>query len=130
MDISIHASFLPHSDPDAALAFYRDTLGFEVRNAVGYQGMRWITVGPVCRNVVRLVKGCSRLAMSRACVLLSSPRNVPESDCITHLPCGRVLRRGATLASRPHNASTREGLAGMRGTRGVATYAPNDPRPR
>ncbi len=47
MDISISASFLPHNDPDASLAFYRDTLGFEVRNDVGYQGMRWITVGPV-----------------------------------------------------------------------------------
>src|SRR6476660_1083365 len=47
MDITIHASFLPHNDPDAALAFYRDTLGFEVRNDVGYGGMRWITVGPV-----------------------------------------------------------------------------------
>jgi uncharacterized glyoxalase superfamily protein PhnB len=46
MDIMIHASFLPHNDPDAALAFYRDLLGFEVRNDVGYQGMRWITVGP------------------------------------------------------------------------------------
>jgi catechol 2,3-dioxygenase-like lactoylglutathione lyase family enzyme len=46
MDISISASFLPHSDPDASLAFYRDTLGFEVRNDVGYDGMRWITVGP------------------------------------------------------------------------------------
>ena len=46
MDIAIHASFLPHDDPDASLAFYRDTLGFEVRNDVGYGGMRWITVGP------------------------------------------------------------------------------------
>jgi catechol 2,3-dioxygenase-like lactoylglutathione lyase family enzyme len=46
MDISIHASFLPHTDPDASLAFYRDTLGFEVRGDVGYGGMRWITVGP------------------------------------------------------------------------------------
>jgi catechol 2,3-dioxygenase-like lactoylglutathione lyase family enzyme len=46
MDITIHASFLPHTDPDASLAFYRDTLGFEVRNDVGYKGMRWITVGP------------------------------------------------------------------------------------
>src|SRR6187431_1301859 len=46
MDISISASFLPHSAPEASLAFYRDTLGFEVRNDVGYQGMRWITVGP------------------------------------------------------------------------------------
>jgi uncharacterized glyoxalase superfamily protein PhnB len=46
MDITIHATFLPHNDPDAALAFYRDTLGFEVRNDVGYDGLRWITVGP------------------------------------------------------------------------------------
>jgi uncharacterized glyoxalase superfamily protein PhnB len=46
MDINIHASFLPHSDPDASLAFYRDTLGFEVRGDVGRGGKRWITVGP------------------------------------------------------------------------------------
>ncbi len=46
MDITIHSSFLPHDDPDASLAFYRDTLGFEIRNDVGYGGMRWITVGP------------------------------------------------------------------------------------
>jgi uncharacterized glyoxalase superfamily protein PhnB len=46
MDITIHASFLPQTDPDAALAFYRDTLGFEVRNDVGHNGLRWITVGP------------------------------------------------------------------------------------
>src|SRR5262245_21242433 len=46
MDITIHNSFLPQTDPEAALAFYRDILGFEVRNDVGYQGMRWITVGP------------------------------------------------------------------------------------
>jgi uncharacterized glyoxalase superfamily protein PhnB len=46
MDISIHASYLPQDDPDAALAFYRDTLGFEVRNDVGYNGLRWLTVGP------------------------------------------------------------------------------------
>jgi catechol 2,3-dioxygenase-like lactoylglutathione lyase family enzyme len=46
MDITIHSSFLPHSDPDVSLAFYRDALGFEVRNDVGYGGMRWITVGP------------------------------------------------------------------------------------
>jgi catechol 2,3-dioxygenase-like lactoylglutathione lyase family enzyme len=46
MDITIHMTFLPQTDPDASLAFYRDTLGFEVRNDVGYGGMRWITVGP------------------------------------------------------------------------------------
>ena len=46
MDISIYSSFLPHDDPDAAVAFYRDALGFEVRNDVGNGPMRWITVGP------------------------------------------------------------------------------------
>jgi uncharacterized glyoxalase superfamily protein PhnB len=46
MDITIHSSFLPHNDPEATLAFYRDTLGFEVRADVGYNGMHWITVGP------------------------------------------------------------------------------------
>jgi catechol 2,3-dioxygenase-like lactoylglutathione lyase family enzyme len=46
MDITIYQALLPHDDPDASLAFYRDTLGFEVRNDVGYNGMHWITVGP------------------------------------------------------------------------------------
>ena len=47
MSISIHYAFLPHTDADAALGFYRDLLGFEVRQDVGYENMRWITVGPV-----------------------------------------------------------------------------------
>lgn len=47
MDITIHTSSLPHTDPDASLVFYRDTLGFEVRNDVGSGAMRWIEVGPV-----------------------------------------------------------------------------------
>jgi uncharacterized glyoxalase superfamily protein PhnB len=46
MQLSIHQCFLPHLDPESSLAFYRDVLGFEVRNDVGYEGMRWITVGP------------------------------------------------------------------------------------
>jgi predicted enzyme related to lactoylglutathione lyase len=46
MNLTIHWTFLPHEDPDVSLAFYRDTLGFEVRKDVGYGGMRWITVGP------------------------------------------------------------------------------------
>jgi uncharacterized glyoxalase superfamily protein PhnB len=46
MDITIHTSFLPHTDPEASLAFYRDALGFEVRLDVGQGTMRWITVGP------------------------------------------------------------------------------------
>src|SRR3954471_21438754 len=46
MTIKIHASFLPHTDPEASVRFYRDLLGFEIRLDVGYEGMRWITVGP------------------------------------------------------------------------------------
>jgi catechol 2,3-dioxygenase-like lactoylglutathione lyase family enzyme len=46
MDITIHSSFLPQNDPEAAVAFYRDTLGFEIRMDVAYGGLRWITVGP------------------------------------------------------------------------------------
>ncbi|HNE76194.1 MAG TPA: VOC family protein, partial [Microthrixaceae bacterium] len=45
MDIAIHNAFLPHTDPEASLAFYRDTLGFEVRNDVGGGTMRWLTLG-------------------------------------------------------------------------------------
>ena len=47
MSLIIHASFLSHDDPERALAFYRDLLGFEVRGDVGYDGKRWITVGPL-----------------------------------------------------------------------------------
>ncbi len=46
MELTIHQAFLPHEDPEASLAFYRDTLGFEVRNDVEYGGLHWITVGP------------------------------------------------------------------------------------
>ncbi|WP_418958218.1 VOC family protein [Streptomyces tritici] len=46
MDITIHTTVLPHEDPDASVAFYRDVLGFEVRSDVGQGKMRWITVGP------------------------------------------------------------------------------------
>jgi catechol 2,3-dioxygenase-like lactoylglutathione lyase family enzyme len=46
MDLTIHLATLPHEDPDASLAFYRDVLGFRVHNDVGQNPMRWITVGP------------------------------------------------------------------------------------
>ncbi|MFD5320735.1 VOC family protein [Streptomyces sp. NPDC127098] len=55
MDITIHWTFLPHDDPEASLAFYRDTLGFEVRNDVGSGTMRWITVGPAGQSGTALV---------------------------------------------------------------------------
>ncbi|GHJ39195.1 VOC family protein [Streptomyces sp. TS71-3] len=55
MDITIHSSFLPHTDPDASVAFYRDILGFEVRLDVGKGAMRWITVGPAGRPGTSIV---------------------------------------------------------------------------
>jgi catechol 2,3-dioxygenase-like lactoylglutathione lyase family enzyme len=55
MDITIHYAFLPQTDPEAALAFYRDTLGFELRNDVGYDGMRWLTVGPATQPGTSIV---------------------------------------------------------------------------
>jgi uncharacterized glyoxalase superfamily protein PhnB len=55
MDITIHSTFLPHDDAEAAIAFYRDVLGFEVRNDVGYEDMRWITVGPAGQPEVNIV---------------------------------------------------------------------------
>ncbi|WNM25140.1 VOC family protein [Demequina capsici] len=46
MNLTIQHTFVPHTDPEASLAFYRDALGFEVLNDVGNGTMRWITVGP------------------------------------------------------------------------------------
>jgi catechol 2,3-dioxygenase-like lactoylglutathione lyase family enzyme len=46
MDLKIHTAYLPHTDPDASISFYRDKLGWEIRKDVGYEGMRWLTVGP------------------------------------------------------------------------------------
>jgi catechol 2,3-dioxygenase-like lactoylglutathione lyase family enzyme len=55
MDITVFSAFLPHNDPDASVAFYRDALGFEVRNDVGYNGLHWITVGPADKSSTSLV---------------------------------------------------------------------------
>jgi uncharacterized glyoxalase superfamily protein PhnB len=55
MDLIIHTTFLPHDDPDASLAFYRDVLGFEVRNQVEHGGMHWNTVGPPGQPDVSIV---------------------------------------------------------------------------
>jgi catechol 2,3-dioxygenase-like lactoylglutathione lyase family enzyme len=63
MDITIHTSVLPHDDPEASLAFYRDSLGFEVRSDVGKGTMRWITVGPV--------------GQPDTCILLTPPATDP-----------------------------------------------------
>ena len=55
LDLSIHTTFLPHDDAEKALGFYRDLLGFELRNDVGWQDMRWLTVGPAGQPDVNVV---------------------------------------------------------------------------
>jgi predicted enzyme related to lactoylglutathione lyase len=55
MDITVHSTFLPHDDPEASLAFYRDAIGFEVRLDVGAGKMRWITVGPADDTATAIV---------------------------------------------------------------------------
>ncbi|WP_025134769.1 VOC family protein [Leucobacter sp. PH1c] len=57
MNITIHVTFLPHTDAEASLTFYRDVLGFELRNDVGYGDMRWLTVGPAGQPDTSIVLG-------------------------------------------------------------------------
>src|SRR5580704_15528310 len=45
MTLTVSAMFIPVHDPDAALGFYRDALGLEVRTDVASDGFRWVTVG-------------------------------------------------------------------------------------
>jgi len=55
MDITIHTTFLPHTDAEASLAFYRDQLGFELIQDVGQGDMRWLTLVAPAQPDVRLV---------------------------------------------------------------------------
>ena len=100
MDITIHSSFLPQNDPDAALAFYRDTLGFEVRNDVGYKGMRWITVGPAGQPATSIVLATADLdatfarLQARGAEVMQEPIDQPYGlrDCAFRDPAGNHLR--------------------------------------
>jgi predicted enzyme related to lactoylglutathione lyase len=55
MNLSIHTTFLPQDDPQAAIGFYRDVLGFEMRADVGYNDLHWITVGPADQPDMNIV---------------------------------------------------------------------------
>jgi catechol 2,3-dioxygenase-like lactoylglutathione lyase family enzyme len=55
MELTLSTCFVQVHDPDLALAFYRDTLGLEVRNDVSNQGFRWITVGSAAQPGVSIV---------------------------------------------------------------------------
>jgi predicted enzyme related to lactoylglutathione lyase len=55
MDVKLDACFLSVDDHDKAIAFYRDALGFEVRNDVRAYGMRWVTIGPPSQPDINIV---------------------------------------------------------------------------
>ncbi len=79
---------LPHDDPDASVAFYRDTLGFEVRNDVGYNGMHWITVGPADQP------GTSERLQAGDAEVVQEPTEQPYGvrDCAVRDSAGNLIR--------------------------------------
>jgi catechol 2,3-dioxygenase-like lactoylglutathione lyase family enzyme len=79
MDITIFETFLPHDDQAASLAFYRDILGFEVRNDVEYGGMHWITVGPANQPGTSIVQEPTEQPYGRR-------------DCAVRDPSGNLIR--------------------------------------
>jgi len=55
MNLTLSQCFVLVHDPDLALAFYRDTLGLELRNDVSKGDFRWITVGAAAQPGVAIV---------------------------------------------------------------------------
>jgi len=55
MALTLSTCFVLVHDPDQALAFYRDTLGLELRNDVAREDFRWITVGAASQPGVSIV---------------------------------------------------------------------------
>ncbi len=101
MDITIHTSSLPHTDPEASLAFYRDVLGFEVRQDVGQGTMRWITVGPPGQPDTCILLAAKdldgtfeRLQASDAAEVVQEPVEQPYGirDCAFRDPAGNLVR--------------------------------------
>ena len=85
MNLTIHQAMLPHDDADASLAFYRDTLGFEVRNDVEYGGMHWLTVGPPDQPATSIVLYAE---------VVQEPTDQPYGirDCAVRDPAGNLIR--------------------------------------
>ena len=96
IDITIHASFLPHDDPDASLAFYRDALGFEVRMDVEYGGMHWITVGPFASVNLATpdLDGTFDRLQAGDAEVVQEPTDQPYGvrDCAFRDPAGNLIR--------------------------------------
>ncbi len=78
MNLTLQYTYLEVDDHEAALAFYRDVLGLEVRNDVALEFGRWVTVGPVDQPDLGIV--------------LSSP-SASAGRPPTRRLCGRCWRR-------------------------------------
>ncbi len=100
MNITIHTSFLPHEDPDASVAFFRDSLGFEVRNDVGNGKMRWITVGPAGQPDTSILlatpdlDGTFEKVEASGAEVVQEPTEQPYGvrDCAFRDPAGNLIR--------------------------------------
>ena len=103
MDITIHSAFLPHNDPDASLFFYRDTLGFKVTGDVGYDGMRWITLGPA--GLADLDGTFERVQASGAEVI-QEPTEQPcgVRGCAVRDPAGNLIRINEIHPTQNHSS--------------------------
>ncbi|HET7591020.1 MAG TPA: VOC family protein [Solirubrobacterales bacterium] len=55
MNLTLSTCFVIVHDPDAALGFYRDALGLELRNDVAKGDFRWLTVGASSQPDVAIV---------------------------------------------------------------------------
>jgi catechol 2,3-dioxygenase-like lactoylglutathione lyase family enzyme len=99
MDITIYQTLLPHDDPDASLAFYRDGLDFEVRNDVEYGGMHWITVGPAGQpgtfhRPVPAGRTIAEMMAKGTAEVVQEPTEQPYGvrDCAFRDPAGNLIR--------------------------------------
>jgi catechol 2,3-dioxygenase-like lactoylglutathione lyase family enzyme len=109
MDIKLSQCFIAVDDHDKALAFYRDVLGLEVRNDVGFEGMRWVSVGAPSQPDVEIVleppvadpnasPADATFEHIRAAggEVLQEPIDMPYGvrDCAFRDPSGNMLRFG------------------------------------
>ena len=115
MDIQLSQCFIAVDDHDKALAFYRDVLGLEVRNDVGFEGMRWVTVGSPSQPEVDIVLEpplADHLALKREVLL----QDVPLDGALNRLRLELHLRGSPQEGTRFAVRMTRDvGLGGLGG---------------
>ncbi|MDR3081581.1 MAG: VOC family protein [Streptomyces sp.] len=110
MDIKLSQCFIADDDHEAALGFYRDALGLEVRNDVGFEGMRWVTLGSSAQPDVEVVleppvadPGATDADRQAAAELLAKGRlravNIRTADCDATFE--KIRATGADVLQEP-----------------------------